>query len=267
MAQMGRPRTFDREAAVEQALHLFWQHGYESTSLSQLKAAIGGGISSPSFYAAFGSKEALFQECAAHYLATYAKVTECLWDVALAPRDALETALRRSARMQCERGHPKGCMVALGVMSAPSPELAAVTAPLSRSRARTRAGIKACVERAVAEGSLSPDTDVRALGTMFDSFLLGLSTLARDGVGLPSMEAAISQVMRVWDAGRQGCFPAQKIGERVQRPENDAGLLAKNASTPVVKSSVAAHAAKAANSASSWLARSRSKAPCIRRRK
>ncbi|TBU71821.1 TetR family transcriptional regulator [Pseudomonas daroniae] len=199
MAQMGRPRTFDRDAAIEQALHLFWEQGYESTSLSKLKAAIGGGISAPSFYAAFGSKEALYQECTARYLATYAKVTECLWDKELPPREALELALRRSARMQCERGHPKGCMVALGVMSAPSPELCTVTAPLTRSRARTRAGIKACIERGVASGELRRDVDPRALSTVFDSFLIGLSTLARDGVGIQAMDAAISQIMDVWD--------------------------------------------------------------------
>lgn len=198
MAQMGRPRTFDRDAAIEQALHLFWEQGYESTSLSKLKAAIGGGISAPSFYAAFGSKEALYQECTARYLATYAKVTECLWDKELPPREALELALRRSARMQCERGHPKGCMVALGVMSAPSPELSAVTAPLTRSRARTRAGIKACIERAIADGELRHDVDPRALSTVFDSFLIGLSTLARDGVGIQAMDAAISQIMGIW---------------------------------------------------------------------
>ncbi|MCG8157251.1 TetR/AcrR family transcriptional regulator [Brenneria goodwinii] len=199
MAQMGRPRTFDRDAAIEQALHLFWEQGYESTSLNQLKAAIGGGISAPSFYAAFGSKEALYQECVTRYLATYAKVTECLWDKALAPREALELALRRSARMQCEPGHPKGCMVGLGVMSAPSPGLSAVTAPLTRSRARTRAGIEACIKRAIISGELRHDVDSHALSTLFDSFLIGLSTLARDGVGIQTIDAAISLVMDIWD--------------------------------------------------------------------
>ncbi len=199
MKQMGRPRTFDRDAAVGQALHLFWEQGYESTSLSQLKAAIGGGISAPSFYAAFGSKEALYRECMTLYLSTYAKVTECLRDTALAPRQALELALRRSARMQCERGHPKGCMVGLGVMSAPSPEFSAVTTPLTRSRSRTRAGIRACIQRAIERGELRQDVDPRALSTVFDSFLIGLSTLARDGVGLQAMEAAITQVMGLWD--------------------------------------------------------------------
>lgn len=59
------------------------------------------------------------------------------WDTSLEPKQAVELALRRSARMQCERGHPKGCMVTLGVMSTPSPEFSALSAPLTRSRAWT----------------------------------------------------------------------------------------------------------------------------------
>ncbi|HCW16961.1 MAG TPA: TetR family transcriptional regulator, partial [Achromobacter sp.] len=189
MAQMGRPRAFDRHQAIDQALHLFWEQGYESTSLSQLKAGIGGGISAPSFYAAFGSKEALFKETVQRYLDTYAQVTECLWDDAMPARDAVELALRQSARMQCERGHPKGCMVALGVMSAPTPEHADVVKPLTESRLRTRAGFVHCVERAIATGELSAGTDARSMACVFDSFLVGVSTLARDGVRYPTFDA------------------------------------------------------------------------------
>ncbi len=199
MARTGRPRAFDRDDAVERAMQLFWQHGYDATSLAQLKAELGGGISAPSFYAAFGSKESLFDECVQRYLATYAQVTECLWDKTLPPRQAIETALRQSARMQCDDGHPKGCMVTLGVMSAPSPENAHVAQALTHSRARTRAGIVACVERGVSEGLLADDTNAAAMATVFDSFLQGISILARDDTPLESIDAAITQVMRTWD--------------------------------------------------------------------
>ncbi|MGY1889307.1 TetR/AcrR family transcriptional regulator [Pseudomonas sp. Tul1A2] len=199
MARTGRPRAFDRDDAVDQAMQLFWQHGYDSTSLSLLKAELGGGISAPSFYAAFGSKEALFDECVQRYLTTFAQVTECLWDETLPPRQAIETALRQSARMQCDDGHPKGCMVTLGVMSAPSPENAHVAQALTHSRARTRAGIVACVERGVSEGLLADDTNAAAMATVFDSFLQGISILARDDTPIESIDAAITQVMRTWD--------------------------------------------------------------------
>lgn len=197
MAQMGRPRQFDRNAALTTAMHLFWEHGYEATSLSRLKTALG--ISAPSFYAAFGSKEALFQEAVRCYLSTHGTVTDCLWDTGMAPRLAIETALRRSAAMQAGSGHPTGCMVVLGVVGTGCDADATLTAALDASRARTGAGMLACVERGIAQGELRPDTEPRALATVFESFLLGLTTLARDGVSTAAMDAAITQVMRLWD--------------------------------------------------------------------
>ena len=204
MAQMGRPRAFDRQQAIEQAMHLFWEQGYETTSLSQLKAQIGGGISAPSFYAAFGSKEALFKEAVQCYLESYARVTDGLWDDEIAPRDAVELTLRRSTKMQCESGHPKGCMVALGTMSAPKNEHAHVTKPLAVSRARTHAGFVRCVERGIAMGELSEGTDAQAMGTAFSSFLLGVSISARDGVKISVFNASITELMKLWDAASNG---------------------------------------------------------------
>ncbi|MGO2486414.1 MAG: TetR/AcrR family transcriptional regulator [Pseudomonas taetrolens] len=202
MAQMGRPRTFDRDAAITQAMHLFWEHGYDSTSLNQLKANMGSGISAPSFYAAFGSKEALFKEVMERYLNTHGRVTESLLDTALPPRDAIELAMRRSARMQCEPDHPRGCLVALGLLSACSPETVAICAPLAAARARNRAGFLACVERGMASSELTAQTDAAALATLFESFLLGLTTLARDGVPHAVLDAAVTQAMSAWDAMR-----------------------------------------------------------------
>lgn len=210
MAQMGRPRQFDRDTALTKAMHLFWQNGFEATSLSQLKAELG--ISAPSFYAAFGSKEALFHETVALYLKSHGSVMDCLWDTKLPPRAAIELALRGSARMQVETSHPTGCMVALGVTSAGAPDNAAVTAGLTAARARNRAGILACVQRGVAQQELDPATDVAALASVFESFLLGLSTLARDGATQETMDSAVDQVLRLWrnsGARRSRISPAQ----------------------------------------------------------
>ena len=202
MAQMGRPRSFDRDVAVTQAMHVFWEHGYDAASLSQLKASIGGGITAPSFYAAFGSKQALFSEVMQRYLDTHGRVTDSLFDTTLPPRDAIELTLRRSARMQCESGHPKGCLVALGLMSACTDESKAISEPLAQARATNRAGIVACVERAIAAEELPATVEPQALATVFDSFLLGISVLARDAEPLEKIDAGVTQVMGLWDALR-----------------------------------------------------------------
>ncbi|MBA1228184.1 TetR/AcrR family transcriptional regulator [Pseudomonas viridiflava] len=200
MAQMGRPRTFDRDAAITQAMHLFWEHGYDATSLSQLKAGIGNGITAPSFYAAFGSKQALFIEVMERYLTTHGRVTDSLFDTTLAPREAIERTLRRSAKMQCEADHPKGCLVSLGLMSACSDESKAISAPLARARDMNRAALVDCVERAIEAGDLPKTVMPESLAAVFDSFMLGMSTLARDGISHQMLDAAVSQVMGLWDS-------------------------------------------------------------------
>src|SRR6187551_2996735 len=65
----GRPRAFEREAALARATRLFWLKGYEATSIAELTEAMG--IGSPSLYAAFGSKEALYAEALRHYCENY----------------------------------------------------------------------------------------------------------------------------------------------------------------------------------------------------
>ena len=200
MVQRGRPRTFDRDAAIVSAMHLFWEHGYESTSLSQLKAAIGGGISAPSFYAAFESKEALYKEALERYMELYGELTRSLHDTSIPPREGVYLALLRSARMQTESGHPKGCMVALGVVGASSTGSEAITELLRDVRNRTRAGFRACVARGIKSGELRSTTDPASLSIALDCFFQGLSVLARDRVRHAVIEKAVTDAMGIWDA-------------------------------------------------------------------
>jgi AcrR family transcriptional regulator len=202
VAQMGRPRSFDRDEAIHQAMHVFWEHGYESTSLAQLKASIAGGISAPSFYAAFGSKEDLFKEVVSYYLATHGRVEASLWDKNLGPRQAIELTLRRSAKMQSDSSHPKGCLMVLSAAVC-SPEHVQVRQLLAAVRARTRSGIADCITRAVASGDLPAHTDARALTMVVGGFLVGLSTLARDGATPAALDSAVTEIMKVWDDAAQ----------------------------------------------------------------
>lgn len=197
MARTGRPRGFDKDDAVQQAMHLFWEQGYEATSLAQLKAAMGG-ISAASFYAAFGSKEALFRDALDRYLRTHGQATAPLLDAGLPPRDAVERALRGSARMQTDAAHPLGCLVVLSTTTC-SPENRHLQARLAEERQRNRNGLRACVERAVDRGELPTDTDTAALAAVLDTFLVGLAIQARDGIPLAALDAAVSAMMGVWD--------------------------------------------------------------------
>ena len=197
MVRTGRPRGFDRNEALHQAMHQFWADGYESSSLAQLKACMGD-ISAPSFYAAFGSKEQLFAEVVALYIATHGQVMDSLFDAALAPRAALEQALRASARMQTGNGHPSGCLLVLSTSLCP-PRSPALRQQLLDDRARTGGALLGCVQRAVDSGALLASVDTQVLAATFDTFLQGMTAMARQGVPLATLDAAISQLLVVWD--------------------------------------------------------------------
>ena len=66
MSSRGRPRTFNREQALNSAMKIFWERGYEGATLTELQNAMGN-ITAPSLYAAFGSKEKLFREAVQLY--------------------------------------------------------------------------------------------------------------------------------------------------------------------------------------------------------
>lgn len=198
MAKVGRKRIFDRDKAVHDAMHLFWEYGYEATSISLLNAKIGGGITPPSFYAAFSSKENLFREVVDHYTATHGKTISSLWDEDVSPRQAIELALRRSAKMQTERTHPKGCLLVLSSHSC-SPKHINVQRILTKRRICIGNGFQQCVQRAVNLGFLPSNTIVKAYSAGLYSFFLGFSMQARDGVKYSVLDNAITIAMSNWE--------------------------------------------------------------------
>jgi AcrR family transcriptional regulator len=178
---MVRPREFDRDDALNKAMRLFWEHGFDQTSVSQLTEVMG--ISTPSLYAAFGDKRHLFEHAVECYEAgptavvrramaadTAAEVFDALMDLAV-------TEYRRP-------GNPRGCMVIS------DPECA-------DQRRRCRNVIAARLRKALKDGDLQKGTDPRALADLTFAVLTGLSTMARDG-------ASRSQLRIVADLARQG---------------------------------------------------------------
>ena len=200
MPRTGRPREFNRNDALDAAMQLFWRQGYESTSLTQLKQVMGD-LSAASFYGAFGSKEGLYREALALYLDTHGQVIAPLQDETLKSRDALERTLRRSARMQTDAGLPKGCMLVLSTTNT-SPENGHLQALVTIERQRTREAIRDCIDRALETGELRRDADAVGLTALVEALLVGMSIQVRDGVSLAVIEAAVSNLLQLWDLNR-----------------------------------------------------------------
>ncbi|MDO3649012.1 TetR/AcrR family transcriptional regulator [Nocardia mangyaensis] len=194
MADRGRPRGFDRELALRRAMEVFWERGYDSASMTDLTTAMG--INSPSLYAAFGDKEALFRAAVDLYCRTDGGHTARALREESTAYAAIEAMLRDNVTAYTDPGLPSGCMVVLAGAT-----YATRTAPirefLVEARRETGEDIRARLERGVTEGDLAPDTDTAALAAFYSTVLYGLSIQARDGVGHAELSAAVDSALRV----------------------------------------------------------------------
>lgn len=193
MAERGRPRGFDREVALRRAMEVFWERGYDGASMSDLTTAMG--INSPSLYAAFGDKEALFRAAVELYGRSEGSHTARALREQPTAYAAIEAMLRDNIPLYTDPGLPHGCMVVLAGATYTTRN-AAVREFLVEARRRTTADIRARLDRGVSEGDLAPDTDTASLAMLFSTVLYGLSIQARDGVGPDELSIAVDSAMQ-----------------------------------------------------------------------
>jgi AcrR family transcriptional regulator len=193
----GRPRNFDRDAALRQAMELFWANGYEGTSISDLTERMGIGIKS--LYAAFGSKEQLFSEALQLYLATFEKVVWDGFDGAKTPREAVNAFLNASAMGMTRplEERPRGCMVTLTFFGDHGP--AALDGLIRSIRSRLFEVLVKRLKSAVDEGELSQSTDIVQLARFVQVIHSGMTVRSRDGAGQAELESVVDTAMAGWD--------------------------------------------------------------------
>jgi AcrR family transcriptional regulator len=197
MARRGRPRAFDRDAALRGAMELFWAVGYEAATLEDLQAAMGG-ISPPSFYAAFGSKERLFYEVVELYRATIGGEPARALDADATGREAIEAMLTTAAGAFCLPGRPRGCLLVMSAMTCARASKA-VEDHLQLLRSQAPDLIRRRLERSVQDGDLPPSADLEALVSFYATVLYGLAVRARDGASHETLMAAVAGAMVAWD--------------------------------------------------------------------
>ncbi|MFC3440854.1 TetR/AcrR family transcriptional regulator [Sphingobium rhizovicinum] len=163
----GRPRAFDREAALDRAQALFHAQGYEGVGVAALAEAMG--VNPPSLYAAFGSKAQLFEEVLDRYARAALPVDALLHDGA-PPAAALAALLREAAYIYTEDPHAPGCLVLEGARGAD---------PDAALRARVWREASAARVRAFVATTHPASADVVA--DYIVSIMSGLSADARAG--------------------------------------------------------------------------------------
>jgi AcrR family transcriptional regulator len=191
----GRPRSFDRDAALERAMKVFWRQGYEATSLADLTAAMG--INPPSLYAAFGDKEQLFLEAVERYERGHrgSAAGGCMFGEEPTARGAIERVLRDVVDEFTKPDQPRGCML---MLAATNCSAESVQTALAERRAQSKALIRKRIAQGISAGELPHGTDAGALAEFYTTVLAGMSLQARDGASRKSLEATAAAAMRAW---------------------------------------------------------------------
>jgi AcrR family transcriptional regulator len=174
---MGRPREFDAEVALDQAMEVFWRHGYEGATIVQLTEAMG--INPPSLYACFGNKEGLLKAA----LDRYTKLRSAWMDeVVAAPtaRDVAERMLMGIAEKQTDPANPPGCLLVQGGIACGSGS-ENVPFELAARRAQNEDQLRDRFVRAKAEGDLKPTSDPAALARYVSAVSVGMGVMASSG--------------------------------------------------------------------------------------
>ena len=196
MATRGRPRTFDPDVALRHALDLFWERGYEGTSLADLAASMG--IAAGSIYACFGTKEQLFRQVMRLYGTTSGEPPRRALRETPTARAAIHAMLRATADQVTGPDTPHYCML---VLAAPTGavENHAVREFLADRRRDQHATIRDRLARGVTDGDLThPAAGLDAVARFYTTVVQGLSVQARDGATRDELEAVVTGAMAAW---------------------------------------------------------------------
>ncbi|WP_327179767.1 TetR/AcrR family transcriptional regulator [Streptomyces sp. NBC_01335] len=199
-AERGRPRTFDRTAALAAATRLFWERGYAATSVAELTEAMG--IRPGSLYAAFGDKKSLFEEAVHSYGRS---PVGAFMGVALEEEPTAYAAfariLREAAVIYPDPAHPAGCMTICAATNVAAQD-AEVEEFLRDLRNRSLDVFEVRLREARQAGELPDTADPRALAAYFAAVVQGLSQRARDGATAAELAATAELALAAWPVAR-----------------------------------------------------------------
>jgi AcrR family transcriptional regulator len=194
-AQLGRPRAFDPETALDRAMHVFWAKGYEGASLSNLTRAMR--INRPSLYAAFGNKEQLFKKVLDRYmdgpLAYFRKAL-----AAPRARDVVEQIFLGTARMAEDPGIPAGCLMVQGALACGR---ASAQKEVAARRAAAEVALCRRLQRAKREGDLPKNADPTALAHYVMTVVRGMAVQSTSGASRDQLHRVAQIALRAWPKG------------------------------------------------------------------
>lgn len=192
----GRPKVFDREAALDKAMKLFWQHGYEATSLADLVEATGA--KAPTLYAEFTNKEGLFRAVLERYIDRFAAKHEAqLFCEEKSVESALADYFAAVATCFTSKETPAGCLM-INCSATLSPASGGIVDTVKSRHAMQEHTLQQFLRQHQQRGEIPQHCDVTHLAEFLNCIVQGMSISAREGATLEKLMQIAHTTLRLW---------------------------------------------------------------------
>jgi TetR/AcrR family transcriptional regulator, transcriptional repressor for nem operon len=175
---MARPREFDADKALDRTMRVFWEHGYQATSVQKLMKAAG--VQKQSLYCAFGDKRSLFLKCLNLYSTQTLFAIQRMLNETDSAVDGIERVMRFVAQSPESKNCPPGCLMANTALELGLNDQG-VAEEIRRMFRSTEKMLAAAVKKAQAQGQISKNLDCVAVGQALSNTISGIRILEKTG--------------------------------------------------------------------------------------
>lgn len=192
----GRPKCFDEQEALRKAMLLFWEYGYEATSMQDLLQALN--ITAPSLYSSFGDKTQLFYRCLDYYLENEACAIDSIFKQAKTAKIAIELYLHENVKKLSQPDKPKGCMLLVATMNC-AEQHHQLQQDLLEKRQNVKRMMYQRLSQGIEEGDVGAQSKIEEIADFYCTLAQGLSMQARDGMTEAQLQHVVNHAMRFWE--------------------------------------------------------------------
>jgi TetR/AcrR family transcriptional regulator, transcriptional repressor for nem operon len=189
---MARTRQFDERQALVAAMLVFWEKGYEGTSIQDLEDAMG--LKRTSIYNTFGNKRTVFERVTACYKESIMADLFAAMDGAPNIREGVRRLLNGALDIHFDTGNPGGCLVVLSVLESGQHD-ARSQASMQQTIHELKDALQSRLNRARKAGELATGLDTAVTATTIATTMTGMMVMGKANFTRAALKKTINQVV------------------------------------------------------------------------
>ena len=193
---MARTKQFDERQALVSAMLVFWEKGYEGTSIHDLEQAMG--LNRTSIYNTFGNKRAIFNRVMSCYKESVMASLFAELDNAPDIREGVRRLLNAALDIHFDKDNPGGCLVVLSVLESGQHDAESQLA-MQQTLQDLKTALQARLSKAKKAGELAKDLDVASTATTISTTMTGMMVMGKANFTRASLKKTINQVVSLLD--------------------------------------------------------------------